>query len=67
MSHDHKHAKHQDKDSAGKVTDQAAAQRNVSEYLDAMKSGKVQLLAVGAPLPVPGADGVVAKMFILKE
>lgn len=67
MAHDHKHAKHNDKDAAGKVTDQVSAQNNVAAYLEAMKAGKVQLLAVGPPLAVPGLEGVVAKMFILKE
>lgn len=63
----HKHAKHGDGKKPDGTLDQTVVQSNVAEYLDAMKSGKVQILAVGDPLPVPGMDGVSAKTFLIKE
>ncbi len=68
MMHDHKHASHSSVDpDTFAVTDQAAAIMDVAEYLAAMKAGKVTLLAVAPPLPVPGMAGVFAKTFLMKE
>lgn len=68
MYHDHKHASHGGHNpDTGEVMDHAAAIANVEEYLAALKAGKVKLLAVGAPLPVPGMPGVYAKTFLVKE
>lgn len=63
----HKHAHHPHKQTPNGSLDQAAVQDNVASYLEAMKAGKVQVLAVGEPVPIPGMDGVSAKTFIVKE
>lgn len=63
----HKHAKHGDGKKPDGSLDQSIVQANVVEYLEAMKSGQVQILAIGDPVPVPGAPGVSAKTFIIKE
>ncbi len=66
--HGHKHATHTHVDSnTFAVTDQAAAIMDVAEYLKAMKDGKVTILAIAPPLPVPGLPGVVVKTFLMKE
>lgn len=66
--HGHKHASHGGVNpETGEVLDHAAAIANTEEYVAAMKAGKVTLLAVGPPLPVPGMPGVFAKTFLMKE
>lgn len=63
----HKHAHHEHKTKADGSLEQDAVKANLDSYMAAVKSGAVQILAIGEPLPVPGMPGVSAKTFLVKE
>lgn len=63
----HKHAHMEDKHNTDGSLDDSVVKANVAAYNDAVQSGKVKILAIGDPVPVPGLPGVVAKLVVMKE